>query len=207
MIVLEEAAEAYTVRGASLEISFRRAVDLWQHFVSFRTHAGSQLLLASDEGTPAADVPDSPALQDLRFEKLSDEIFEFQLLGQAGKGFYSAAVRFDGKVQAIDFDLCARGCSADSSVCTVSRYEIAGDSAASVKPQQDGALVVLVRGEPAVDLSPVPIEGIPTTECQLIGAELHRRIAAGCFGSTPSDAPRKPASVRWRYRIALAGHP
>jgi hypothetical protein len=207
MIVLEESAEAYTVRGAGLEISFRRSVDRWQHFVSLRTHGRSLLLLASDEGTPADEVPGSPALQDLRFEKLSDDIFEFQLLGQAGKGVYSAAVRFDGKVQAIDFDLCARGRSADSSVCTVSRYQIAGDGAASVKPQPDGAPVVLFRGEPAVDLSPVPIEGIPATECLLVGEGLHRRIAAGCFGTTPSGARRKPANVRWRYRIALAGHP
>src|SRR5262245_14524250 len=102
MIVLEESAEEYTVRGAGLEISFRRAVDRWQHFVSLRMDGRSLLLLVSDEGTPADDVPDSPAFQDLRFEKLSDDIFEFQLLGQAGKGIYSAAVRFDGCVQVID---------------------------------------------------------------------------------------------------------
>jgi hypothetical protein len=207
MIVFEESAEAYTVRGAELEISFRRAVDRWQHFVSLRTHGGSRCLLVSDEGTPADDVPGSPALQDLRFEKLSDDIFEFQLLGQAGKGIYSAAVRFDGSAQAIDFDICARGRSADSPVCTISRYQTAGNDTASANPQREGEVVVLYRGEPAVQLSPIPIAGSPATECRLIDEGLHRRIAAGWFGRTPSGVLRKPASVRWRYRIALAGRP
>jgi hypothetical protein len=207
MIVIEESAEAYSVRAADLELSFRRAIDRWQHFVSLRPHSSLQWLLASDEGTPADDVPESPALQDLRFEKLADGVFEFQLLGQAGRAVYSAAVRFDGNARLIDFDICARGRSADSPLCTVSRYLIAGGGAASARPQREGALVVLLGGEPGVELSPVPIAGIPPTDCRLIGEGLHRRIAAGHLGSTRSDTPRKPANVRWRYRIALAGHP
>jgi hypothetical protein len=207
MIVLEESAEAYSVRGADLEISFRRSVDRWQHFVSIRTNGETLPLLASDEGTGADDLLHSPALQDLRFEKLSDGIFEFQLLGQAGKGVYSAAVRFDGHAQAIDFDVCARGRFAESPLCTVSRYQIAQGGKTSTAKQQAGGLVVSCGGDRAVALSPVPIPGIPPTACRLIGDGNQQRIAAGCSGVTGSDAPQKVVSVRWRYRMALAGHP
>ena len=207
MIVLEESAEVYTVRGANLEISFRRAVDRWQHFVSIRGRTESFSLMASVEGIPTDEVPGSPALQDLLCENLSDSVVEFQLLGQAGKGVYSAAVRFDGQSQVIDFDMYARGRAADSPVCTMSRYQMAADGTASAQPQREDGLIIRYRGEPGVDLSPVAIAGMPATECRLIGEESHRRIAAGCFGIPGSVAPHKPVSVRWRYRIALAGHP
>src|SRR5262249_27718650 len=146
---------------------FRRGADRWQHFVSRRTRGESLLLLASDEGSPADQVPGSPALQDLRFEKLSHGVVEFQLLGQAGKGIYSAAIRFDGGAQTIDFDFCARGRSADSPIGTASRYQISVDGAASAIPQPEGALIVRCHGEPGVVLSPVLMEGIPATECRL----------------------------------------
>jgi hypothetical protein len=207
MIVLEESAEAYSVRGADLEISFRRAVDRWQHFVSIRTNGETLPLLASDEGTPDVDLLPSPALQDLRFEKLSDGVFEFQLLGQAGKGIYSAAVRFDGHAQAIDFELCSRGRSTKAPLCTASRYQMAQGGTTSTAKQRANGLVVLCRGERGVVISPVPIPGIPPTECRLIGEGTQRQIAAGCFGIASSDAPQRPVSVRWRYRITLAGHP
>ena len=175
--------------------------------MSIRGRTESFPLMVSVEGLPTDEILASPALQDLRFEKLSDVVVEFQLLGQAGKGIYSAAVRFDGQSQAIDFDMCARGRAADSPVCTMSRYQIAADGSASAPPQREGGLIVRYRGEPGVDLSPVPIAGMPATECRPIGEGSHRRIAAGRFGIPGSVAPHKPVSVRWRYRIALAGHP
>jgi hypothetical protein len=207
MIVLEESAETYSVRGADLEISFRRALDRWQHFVSIRMHGETIPLLASEEGTAGDDLLPSPALQDLRVEKLSDDAFEFQLLGQAGKGVYSAAVRFDGAAQVVDFDLCARGRSAESPLCTASRYQIAPENNVVAVQQRSGELIMSCGGDRAVVLSPVPIPGIPSTECRLIGEGTQQRIAAGCSGVTGSDAPQKSVSVRWRYRIALAGHP
>jgi hypothetical protein len=207
MIVLEESAEAYTLRSADLEINFRHIGDRWQHIISVRRNGESLPLIASDEGTPSDDPLPSPALQDLRVEILSEDAFEFQLLGQAGKGVYSAAVRFDGRGQAIDFDLCARGRSAESPFCTASRYQMVRGGKALTAQQRASGMVVLCRGERGVALSPVPIPGIPLTECRLIGEGTQERIAAGCFGITRSDMPHKPVSVRWSYRIALAGHP
>ncbi len=207
MIVLEESAEAYTLRSADLEITFRHVGDRWRHFISVRRDGESLPLIASDEGTPDDDLLPSPALQDLRFEKLSEGIFEFQLLGQAGKGVFSAAVRFDARQQAIDFDLCARGRSSESSLCTASRYQLVQGTETSTVRQLASDLIVLHRGERGVVLCPVPIAGIPATECRLIGEGNQQRIAAGYAGVTRSDSPPKPVSVRWRYRITLAGHP
>jgi hypothetical protein len=207
MIVLEESAEAYTLRSADLEITFRHIGDRWQHFISVRRDGEPLPLIVSDEGIPGDNLLTSPALQDLRVERPSDGILEFQLLGQAGKGVYSAAVRFDGRAQAIDFDLCARGRSAESPFCTASRYQLVRGGKTSTANQRASGLIVLCRGEQGVVLSPVPIPGILATECRLIGEGTQQRIAAGCFGITRSDAPQKPVSVRWRYRITLAGHP
>jgi hypothetical protein len=207
MIVIEESAEAYILRSADLEITFRHVGDRWRHFISVRRAGESLPIITSDEGNADDDLLPSPALQDLLVEKVSDEVFEFQLLGQAGKGVYSAAVRFDGREQVIDFDLCARGRSAESPLCTASRYQIVQGGKASTAQQRASGLVVSFRGDRAIALFPVPISGNPPTECRLIGEGTQQRIAAGCFGITTSDAPQKPVSVRWRYRITLAGHP
>ncbi len=98
MTVVEESAQNYTLRAADIQISFRYIGDRWQHFISVRRDGDWLLLLASEEGTSAGRALPSPALQDLRFEKLDDDVFEFQVLGQAGHGVYSAAVRFGGKI-------------------------------------------------------------------------------------------------------------
>lgn len=207
MIVLEESAEVYTLRDADIQLSFRHVGDRWQHFVSVRRSGEWSPLLTSEEGVPADGVLPSPALQDLRLEELRDGVFEFQLLGQSGKGVYSAAVRFEGGAQSIDFDLCARGRSAESPFCTVSRYLLGdGDGRPTVQPREN-SLVVQARGEPALELSPVSIPGQPASECRLIDDGPLLRIAAGCFGATRFDPNRKGISVRWRYRIALAGDP
>src|SRR3954466_6084925 len=109
MIVLEKSADAYTLRDAGFELSFRHMGDRWQHCLSFRRDGEWLPLLTSVEGAPTDDVPPSPPLQDLRCEEIADGICEFQLLGQSGKGVYSAAVRLDESTHTIDFDLCARG--------------------------------------------------------------------------------------------------
>src|SRR5579863_112314 len=94
MIVLEKSADAYSLRDADFELSYRYLGDRWQHGISVQHDGQWRPLLTSQEGSATDDVPPSPPLQDLRFEQLADGVFEFQLLGQSGKGVYSAAVRF-----------------------------------------------------------------------------------------------------------------
>ncbi len=201
MIVVEESAEAYTVRGADLEICFRHVADRWQHFISIRHNGRSIPLLASQEGQPDDEQLSSPALQDLRLETLSDDVFEFQLLGQAGKGVYSAAVRFDEAAQSIDFDLCVRRRSAESPLCTASRYTLAGGVEARIGRQKEIVLLEVPHASSHVELSPVALPGQPATGCRLVAESPAPRLVVGCFESIRPGAEKQPLSVRWRYRI------
>jgi hypothetical protein len=205
MIVLEKSADGYSLRDADFELSFNHVGDRWHHRVSIRIHGEWIPLLTSAEGAPTDDVPPSPPLQDLRFEKLADTIFEFQLLGQSGKGVYSAAVRFDGGAGTIDFDLCARGRSKDSPLCTASRYFLPGDNLLPHIRQLGDSIVLIPLGGRSVDMTPVPIADSPHSECRLTTLQHVRRIDAGCFGIMGSDLPGKAFSIRWRYRMTLAG--
>ncbi len=209
MIVVEESAEAFTLRGGELEISFRHVGDRWQHLISVRRNGDSFPLIVSEEGLPADEIIPSPALQDLRLERLGDDVSEFQLLGQAAKGVYSAAVRFDSAAQTIDFDLCARGQSRESPLCTSSRYRLAdghGHDGPTAR-QFPTSVQVLPHGVRGVEIVPVAIADQPVIECRLISDGPVLRIAAGCFGIKGSDPSKKGISVRWRYRVTLAGHP
>ena len=204
MIVLEKSADAFSLRDGDFELSFRHVGDRWQHCVSVRQHGGWLPLLTSEEGAPTDDLPPSPSLQDLRFEQPDDGVFEFQLLGQSGKGVYSAAVCFDGGDRTIDFDLCARGRS-KTPLCIASRYVLAGNDLLSHVRQEPAALVLLPCGNRSVEMAAVPIADSPPSECRLTTVENVRRIDAGCFGSMGSDLPGKGFSVRWRYRLILVG--
>lgn len=204
MIALEESAESYTLRSADLEISFRHVGDRWQHSISVQRHGAVCHLMTSDEGTPRGLVLPSPALQDLRLEKLSDEVYEFQLLGQAGKEVYSAAIRLNGASGAIDFDLCARRRSIDAPLCTASRYRLDdADDSLSLQSHENRWLVLL-RGERALEFAPVPIPEHADSQCRICREGPARRLAAGHFGKLGSDTAHKGVSLRWQYRISLS---
>jgi hypothetical protein len=206
MIALKKSADAYSLRDADVELSFRHVSDRWQHCVSVLCQGGWLPLLTSEEGSPTDERPPSPPWQELRLEQPADEVFEFQLLGQAGKGVYSAAVRFDGGAHMIDFDMCARGRSNEKLLCTVSRYVLPGDPLPQVR-ELPRALVLHAGGVQAIEMAPVPIADNPRSECRLMTMEHVPRIETGCFGSIGSDISGKGFSIRWRYRMTFAGHP
>jgi hypothetical protein len=207
MLVVEESAEACTVRSAELEIRFCHMGDRWQHCVSIRRHGESLLLLTSDEGSPQDEALPSPALQDLRLERLAVDVAEFQLLGQAGKGIYSAAVRFDGPAESIDFDVCARRRGAGFQLCTTSRYTLAHHVETPVSSGGDMLLMESPSAKIAVRLSPIEIAGLPLTRCRLVRDESAARIVAGCVEADGADSAKEGATVRWRYRLQLADPP
>ena len=202
MLVLEKSADEYLLRDADFELSFRHVGDRWQHGVSVFHRAQWRPLLTSEEGSPTDEVPPSPSLQDLRCEQLANDIFEFQLMGQSGKGVYSAAVRFDGASRSIDFDVCARGRSKETPLRTRSRYILAGDQWLPDVREITGALVLVAGGGRGIDLAPVPIADHCRSECRLTTVQCVRRIDAGCFENV--DLPGRGLSVRWRYRMSLA---
>jgi len=204
MIQCEQAAEGYTLRTAGLSISFRHVGDRWQHSISIDRDGAARPVLTSDEGWPGDALLPSPALQDLRLEKLADDVYEFQSLGQAGKEVYSAAIRMDGTAQTISFDICARRRATDTPLCTASRYRLdAVDDSTTLQPCENRWLL-LMRGEPALELSPISIPGHPDSQCRVSGEGGAMHLAAGHFGETGSDAATSGVSVRWQYRIGLS---
>src|SRR5689334_17604333 len=125
MTELEQSATCYRLRNEFFEFSYQFVADRWQHSVSVRQGNDWRPVLTSLEGQPADSFLSSPAFQDLRFEQPAANIFEFQLLGQSGKGVYSGAVRLDALGRTCDFDLCARGRTAASPLCSCTTYRLA----------------------------------------------------------------------------------
>jgi hypothetical protein len=203
MIEVEKSADQYALRDDCLEIEFQFVGDRWQHSIALRYGNGWLPVLISEEGQPADAALPSPAFQDLRVEQLAEEVFEFQLMGQSGKGVYSAAVRFDAAERTHDFDLCARGPIADSLLCTVSTYRLAGPERLTVTSNADSAVLTSGEGR-LIRVAPVLIAGNPAGECRVTGDASERRLSVGCFGVRASNSNEKTASIRWRYRL---GHP
>lgn len=197
MVLVERSVDVYSLRSDQLGLTLCHTGDRWQHELSAPCAGNWQTLFSSDESDQAG-VPSSPALQDLRLEQLSEQVLEFQLLGQAAKGIYSAAIRFDGRSHAIEFDFCARAPNAGTRLCTASRY-LAGKTDLGVESRPGGGLILRAPGARAVELVPLATEGAPGDKCRLLGCEPIPSFAAGHFRE---DEPAvRPASIRWRYRV------
>jgi hypothetical protein len=206
MIALEKSSETCTLRSANLELAFSHIGDRWQHRVCVRGNGRWLPLLTSEEGAANAEGLPSPAFQDLRCEELADGAFEFQLLGQAGKAIYSAAVRFDDGTQTIDFDVCARASTVTSHISTKSYYLLVNDDSALDIEQRADALVI-VRAACGIEIKPVTISGNPPGECRSIDDGPVRRIVAGCFEAPASGGRGRGVGVRWRYQMTPVGSP
>jgi hypothetical protein len=206
MIAIEKSPETCTLRSANLELSFSHIGDRWQHRVCVRGDGRWLPLLVSEEGAADGENLPSPAFQDLRCEELPGGAFEFQLLGQAGKAIYSAAVRFDDSTQTIDIDVCARAPTTQSHISTYGHYLLVNDDSAIDIAQRAGSLIVL-RDAGGIEIKPVTIPGNPPGECRSIDDGAVRRIVAGCFEAPMSGGCGRGVSVRWRYQMTPVGSP
>jgi hypothetical protein len=207
MIQVEKSADKYLLRDDGIELVFCFAGDRWQHSVGLRREDDWHAVLISVEGRPADAALPSPAFQDLRFEQPAEGVYEFQLMGQSGKGIYSAAVRYDALARMLDFDLCARGPAANFSLCTVSTYRLAGLDQLPIVNCEPGAAMLTATGCGRIRITPVPIAGSPHSECRLNGEPGQRRLTIGCFGVAGSLSAGKTGSIRWRQQFAFAGRP
>jgi len=203
MIDLEKSSDVFILRGDHLAISFLHVGDRWQHRVGGHDGENWLPILTSEEGAADSAATGGPVLQDLRCEELAGGAVEFQGLGQAGRAFYSAAIRFDSAAQSIDFDLCVRAPGIPGQFAMVSRYLVA--DGATVQRRAD--LLVVSRGRVAVAVEPVAIPGNTQGECCLIIDGAVRRIVAGCVEAPEPIACGKGVSVRWRYQMRLPGSP
>lgn len=203
MLDIERSPETLGVRSEHVDLTFRYVRDRWHHEFSVYEADGWWTLLRSIEGLAEDLIPASPALQDLRLEQLSDQVFEFQGMGQAGSAIYSAAIRMDLAALEVAFDLCVRGKRVGSSIRAQSHYEI--PSAISVSESNGSAMIVTVS-DTRLAVSPIQIEGQQACECKMMESEL-RQIAAGCLSADAYGADLKARSLRWGYRFSLAGLP
>jgi hypothetical protein len=105
------------------QLQFSWQDDRWTHSLWMLEQGGRTPVWSSIEGTGEDLWPCSPAFQDLISERINDHCGEVQLLGQAGKNHYSAAIRCDGAANLIDFDLAVRIQSAPADPLQVGSYQ------------------------------------------------------------------------------------
>lgn len=201
---VEQSADVNALRTGDLELTFRYDRDRWRHELAVRAESGWQTVLMSVEGLPDQALPPSPSFQDLRLERIDDETGEFQLFGQAGKAVYSAAIRFDGRLQTISFDVAARAQREGAERCAESRYEPAPPvkpsdvhAAGNVALTAGGSSLILSASEPGTVISAAP----PT------GSDLAPMIVAGFSLESTSGDAHPPRNARWQYEIRFAPLP
>lgn len=203
MIHVEQSPAACSLCTPDLRLTFEHVSDRWRHTVSVRHREEWLPILTSVEGTPDEHAPPSPALQDLRLEMIDDQTSEFQLMGQSGRHIYSAAVRFDGAADRIDFDLCLRTRQPSLPMDAHSIYRI-GESVSQQSIDEVRERVLVVAGGLRLAIAVVDIAGNPPEQRCRVGIDYSdRTIRVGCGVVEP--LPPAGRRVRWRYQISLAG--
>jgi hypothetical protein len=198
MSVVESSSEVYVLRRHQIELSFHHMGDRWQHQISVLCARDWRILISSEEGSDSSGRLVSPPLQDLRLEELGDGVFEFQLLGQAASGVYSAAVRFNGSTRKIEFDVCARGLKPGAALCMATRYQAGDKDWLAIEPRPAGGLALIPRHGPEIELAPVA-DDAPGTECRCLDQGAVRTLIAGSSDGF-DEQPTK--NFRWRYGLS-----
>lgn len=206
MLYVDQSPRAYEVRSNSLRLGFDFAPgDRWRHWLDVRDNDVWPRLLSSLEASPDEAHPPSPAFQDLRLERLDSETAEFQVFGQSGQRVFSAAVRFDGLREAIDFDVCCRLPRQLIAAPLVSSYRLS--TASTFDPVSEQPERAVLR------LPPYPIEiGFPSLPNQtpvawrITNDTAGAVLQLGCFDVATVPAAKSLVTIRWRYGIRIQGH-
>jgi hypothetical protein len=203
MLEIDQTTDRYRLTSASLRLTFDRSGgDRWRHAIDVRIDNDWRRVLDSVEGTAAEADPPSPAIQDLRLEVLNPDTAEFQLFGQAGRRVYSAAVRFDGTHDAVDFDICCRLPTQHISGSVISSYVWTSDCREGPVPEgaQPTRLYLLPH--------PIEIELPPSTD-QSSGrwrTATHPSgpvLQLGRFADLPATTGSSLKTIRWRYVVRV----
>lgn len=195
MLEIEKSADAYIVRSGNLLVRFEYSTDRWRHAIAVCGTREQPFLLSSEEGAPDDPRPPSPAFQELRLESIGSDVCEFQLFGQAGKGIYSAAVRFDGAAAEITFDVAARANRAGAEIHEGSAYAVAPTASYTVDP-----LTFSVPGDSAgVLLASRFPKFITPSNPHLIVIRQH--------GADESAVFQTSRNARWEYTFQLVRLP
>lgn len=205
-IEVEQTADRFVLTAERLRLELSRTTDRWQHRISVRPALSEpwQELLSSVEGKSDEHSPSSAALQDCFLQEIEPGIQEVQLLGQAGKNVYSAAIRMDSGKQEIGFDFCLRTPVAGGVPAVLTTYELALEQASSSKLTASGDDLV-VRLSHGIQLKLEMIlasESLPG-KAALALQESHSllQISGSCATELGVSSGRR--SLRWRYRLRL----
>ena len=192
MLQIEHHSTLCCLSTADWRLVCERPADRWTHQLLRRAGTAWQPVWHSVEGTPADTWPDSPAFQDLFCESLSPECAEIQMLGQAGKTHYSAAIRWDVAAGTLDFDVAARIHREPPAQGLGSQYQLAAD----LPVQSTGATAVTALGQTRIVSLP------DLRDPSLVidrDANLWRVVPQDAASAMP-DIQKRPQTVRWRYR-------
>ncbi len=200
MIDIVQTGDACTATMAGLQVSWRRQTDRWSHTIQFS--AADDDCLSSAEGSPEDDFPASPAFQDLRVEARSNQICEFQLMGQSGGHLFSAAICCDAAQASVEFDICCRLAPRITPENILSTYIVgagAGRLADAASPLMRGALVTLAG---RYTLEALPLADELHAAVRMPATEPGGQLQIGCFEIGPLQTSARRRRVRWRYRLS-----
>jgi hypothetical protein len=197
--------ELVQLTAGNLRLEFSRQPDRWRHVVLVQTAmTGWQPWWESREGATDDPNPASPALQDCFLQEIDAGTQEVQLLGQAGKNVYSAAIRFGGERQEIDFDLCLRLPASAGVPEILSTYQTTRTDSLCTE-LDESERVCLLRESTGQVLEIVlltPLESkVPGSQLRLDRSAQRLEIPGAAAEGTPSGTSRR--SFRWRYRLRL----
>lgn len=202
--------ETQVIVAADLRIAFEYTGDRWRHTVFLREGNQWRLLLTTVEGTPAEAAPPSPAFQELRVENIESALpgrnvlraCVVQLFGQSGKDVYSAAVEVDQEHGTMDFDVALRSKHPERLAGAYSTYRLEPGWRFSAGP--DGSQIALdsADGKPRVMIQSTPIAEGPGSRFEELHMDGGRGFRVGSIATSAWDAPARPRSVRWRYRLS-----
>src|SRR5262249_35141382 len=132
-------------------------------------------------------------------------IQELQLLGQAGKNVYSAAIRFDGRLHEIGFDFCLRTPVTVGVPPVLATYQM--PVAPGEGPQLENASVSCRIPTVGAQIGILEVTGAMKASrlrppLQLVESARRLQITGESAAEITANAARR--SLRWRYRLRLA---
>lgn len=163
--------------------------DRWQHVLFQAQPQGWQPVLESVEGTAEQPWPASPAFQNAYIERQSPTCAEVQLLGQAGKNHYSAAIRCDAAENMIEFDMAVRIHAEPAAPLLMSAYHAA--------PPLPGRTCDWT-------LTPETLPGQPPIVSDWTpGSSTATNLTLSMVDLSALKMEKQRATLRWKYRIAV----
>lgn len=201
MLYVDQSPHACVLQSNGLRLTFDFSPgDRWQHVLDVLSDNEWRRVLSSVEGLADEPHPSSPAFQDLLLERIDSHTSEVQLFGQSGQRVYSAAVRFDGSREEIDFDVCCRVPRRQIGPPLFSSYNLPLGQRMESRAEDSEQF--------RLEMPPYPIEieipALPNnspagwrTEAKTTGVSLQ----LGCFDVLSAAASKSAVTVRWRYVI------